>query len=219
LLATISAHTRNRIKRLLFRTLAVKQTLGSRAGNAVLLTFDDGPHADVTPGVLERLERHGVRAAFFVVGKRIRRAPDLLPQIVRAGHTLGNHTFAHVLDRSLGLKGYIQDIGKCQVLVESLTGIAPRLFRPPQGRTTFGSLAAPMLLGLKTVRWSVDPQDWRLRQAAEARALGERLVGKIGAGDIVLLHDDNPCVLTVLDVLLPGLIERGFDLRSGVSLL
>lgn len=213
------AHGRNQIKRLLLRALAVKQTLGRRAGDAVLLTFDDGPHADVTPGVLERLEQHCVRAAFFVVGKRIRRAPALLSRIVAAGHTLGNHTYSHELDRPPGIHAYFQDIAKCQALVEALTGIAPRLFRPPQGRTTLASLAAPKLLGLKTVCWSVDPQDWRLRRAEDAQALGARLAAEVGPGDIVLLHDDNPCVLTVLDVLLPALAERRVDLRSGVSML
>jgi peptidoglycan-N-acetylglucosamine deacetylase len=219
LVVTPWAHFRSQSKRLLLRALAVKQTLGRRAGKAVLLTFDDGPRADVTPGVLDRLERYAARAVFFAVGKRIRHAPALLPQIVAAGHTLGNHTFSHVLDRPVGLRAYLQDIAKCQALVESLTGIAPRLFRPPQGRTTFASLAAPKLLGLRTVCWSVDLHDWRLRQAEDARALGIRLAGVVGPGDIVLLHDDNPCVLTVLDVLLPALAERGLDLHSGVSVL
>jgi peptidoglycan/xylan/chitin deacetylase (PgdA/CDA1 family) len=185
----------------------------------VLLTFDDGPHAEVTPAVLDRLKRFDAHAAFFVVGERIAHAPSVLERMRAEGHLIGNHTYSHPLGRPPGLAAYLHDISRCQDAVHQQLGERPTLFRPPQGRISLGSVAAPRWLGLQTIYWSIDPADWRLRTRRAARAVGRRLTGEVGAGDIVLLHDDNPCVLTVLDVLLPALAEYGCDLGCGVEML
>ncbi len=204
------------LKHTLFRALAVVRKLGKSAGNAVLLTFDDGPDPEVTRAVLERLKKHHARAIFFVVGRRIRRAPELLETILEHGHLLGNHTYEHPRGGKQSWRAHVNDVVKCQELVERLTGWPPVWFRPPLGRTTVGSLLAPKWLGLRTMYWSVDCSDWQLRDEADAHAAGAELAARVGPGDIVLLHDDNPCVLTVLDHLLPALAARGCDLSRAV---
>ena len=82
--------------------------------DSVLLTFDDGPHPEGTPAVLEVLQRYGARAVFFVVGSRVPRAPEMLQRIAAAGHVLGNHSHAHPLGRQFGLRDYRRDIDACQ---------------------------------------------------------------------------------------------------------
>jgi peptidoglycan/xylan/chitin deacetylase (PgdA/CDA1 family) len=186
---------------------------------SVLLTFDDGPDPNVTPGVLDRLKAFEARAVFFVVGSRIPNAPHLLQRIVDEGHLLGNHTFMHQLDRDPDPVTYYRDVQKCQQAIAELVGQEPRLFRAPMGRSSAGALFAPRLLNLRQVLWSADSQDWRLRSAEGAAAAAERLCAEVSAGDIVLMHDDNPWVLTVLDTLLPHLRARGFDLGRAVSTL
>jgi peptidoglycan-N-acetylglucosamine deacetylase len=182
----------------------------------VLLTFDDGPSEKVTPGVLDRLSQYGARAVFFLVGKRIGSSGWLVNRIVSDGHLIGNHTYSHPLGVDPFLPAYVRDVRRCQELLGEITGEPPRLFRSPMGRSSIGALLAPRILGLRHILWSRDVADWSLRDDANARLAGERLARSVKAGDIVLLHDDNPCVLALLDVLLPALTMQGFDLASGL---
>lgn len=184
---------------------------------SVLLTFDDGPDPDVTPGVLDRLSAYEARAVFFVVGNRISKAPQLLRRILDEGHLLGNHTFTHRLDRDPDPVTYYCDVQRCQQAIEELVGQRPRLFRAPMGRSSAGALIAPRLLKLRQVLWSLDSEDWNLRSEEAAVACGKRLCGSVAGGDIVLLHDDNPNVLKVLDVLLPNLKTQELDLAHGIE--
>lgn len=184
-----------------------------RACDSLLLTFDDGPHPEVTPAVLDRLDAHGARAVFFIVGNRIERAPDLLPEIRRRGHLIGNHSYEHNGSR-LGTRGYFRDLKRCQEEVAHLTGERPRLHRPPRGRINLATLLAPPLLGLRTLHWSVEIRDLNIRSSSEARSGAEQLRRLCRPGDVVLLHDNNPHVIDVLDTALPILRHRGLDLRS-----
>jgi len=215
---------RSGAKRLIPRSLAI-QRLRRSLRPTVLLTFDDGPHSDITPGVLERLERHGARAVFFVIGRRARRARHLLTRMTSAGHVLGNHSHLHrdsyVLPRlpQVSFWSYYYDCARCQDVVARSTGTAPKLFRPPGGRMTPATMATSQLLGTRSVLWTRDVGDWRFRRSEEASAGAAELLRVVAPRDIVLLHDDNRCVLDLLDRLLPGLRSRGFDLASGVDLL
>jgi peptidoglycan/xylan/chitin deacetylase (PgdA/CDA1 family) len=208
-----------RLKRTVLRALGVVQRLPAGAADSVLLTFDDGPRADVTPRVLDRLRDHGARAVFFVVGDRIGSGGPILRRALAEGHRIGNHTYSHPLGRTPTLLPYLRDVAKCQQTVVALTGQKPTLFRPPLGSITPATLLAPRLMGLTTVRWSVDLGDWRLRTQEDAVECGERLDQATRPRDILLLHDDNPCVLAVLDCLLPLLKRRGFDLSRAAGLL
>lgn len=145
---------RNRLKRcLLPRWLAVQQ-LPIAAGASVLLTFDDGPHPRATPAILDRLSKFGARAIFFVVGSRIHRTPDMLRRISAEGHSLGNHTHTHPLDRRMNYTEYVDDLRRCQGEVFLQSGTTPRFHRPPLGTLSMASLPAPKRLGLTTLIWS-----------------------------------------------------------------
>lgn len=207
------------VKHALLRSFGVVQTLGRRLDNAVLLTFDDGPHPDVTAGVLERLHRHNARGVFFIVGNRIPKAPAMPAQIAAAGHVIGNHSFSHPLYHKMRLPDYVRDLRRCQQTLEELTGRRPHLFRPPLGRLGMADLMAPKIVGLRTIYWSVDSDDWRLRNRDSALEIGERLGRSLRSGDIVLCHDDNPYLLPMLDMLLPALTARGCDLASAAEKL
>jgi peptidoglycan/xylan/chitin deacetylase (PgdA/CDA1 family) len=204
-------------KKLMLPVCGVNYRLPERRG--LLLTFDDGPDPEVTPAVLDQLAMHGARAVFFIVGNRIHRAPHMLPRIIAEGHLIGNHTYRHWLDRVPGMMAYYHDVRECQSILKSYTGRRPTLFRPPLGSLTFGSLLAPRLAGLRTLLWSVDVEDWKLRHVDEAKRAGNQLAETTGPGDIVLLHDDNPCVVTLLKTALPRLHERHLDLGEGLRQL
>jgi len=209
---------RDTIKQLLPRSLLIRQ-LDTCATNCVMLTFDDGPHPEITPAVLDRLKAYEARAVFFIVGRRIHRVPYLLKAIQEHGHLIGNHTYIHSNGRQPWFWEYYRDLQKCQLLIEKHTGKKPELFRPAGGRISFSSLIVPKLLNLRTVSWSVEASDWRCRTGKEACKTAEYLIHLLGPGDIVLLHDDNPYVVQILDTILPVIRERRLDLRSGIESL
>jgi len=191
--------------------------LGARYRNSVLLTFDDGPDPIVTPAVLNLLREYGARAVFFIVGRRIERAPGLLLEILEQGHLIGNHSYLHANGAQPGFREYRADLLRCQEAIAGLTRRRPRLFRPPLGRISPTTVLASQLVRLKMILWTFDSEDWRCRSCADAEEAARRTAGEIRARDIVLFHDDNPCVLRVLDRALPSLKGKGYDLRSAIE--
>jgi peptidoglycan/xylan/chitin deacetylase (PgdA/CDA1 family) len=203
------------------KSLAVRQTLPASV-DSVLLTFDDGPHPEGTPAVLDVLRRFDARAVFFVVGHRIPRAPEMLRPILDEGHTLGNHSFAHPLDRQFGMRKYIRDVTQCQDVIADLTGVRPTLFRPPLGHLSPASIVGPRLLGLRPVLWSIDSGDWQLRTPEDVAGPADRLRAALSnrpLREIVLLHDERTLTARLLERVLPDLVSRGVDLRPDVTRL
>jgi peptidoglycan/xylan/chitin deacetylase (PgdA/CDA1 family) len=203
----------------MLRSIGAVTRLKPTARREILLTFDDGPHPTRTPAVLEKLHRYSARAVFFVVGNRTPLAPHVLPLIVEHGHALGNHSYHHDLDREPRPWSYWNDVRRCQDTIFELAGYRSTLYRPPLGRISLSGLLLPSVLRLRTLFWSLGCGDWRLRDDKDAVAYAKKLAAAAQPGDIILLHDDNPCVGTVLDTLLPELTRRDFDLASGVKLL
>ena len=99
---------------------------------AVYLTFDDGPVPEVTPWVLDTLDRYGVKATFFCVGDNVRRNPELFEEIRRRGHSVGNHTMNHLQGAHVSTRAYLLNVFKAHELIQS------SLFRPPHGLLRWG---------------------------------------------------------------------------------
>jgi peptidoglycan/xylan/chitin deacetylase (PgdA/CDA1 family) len=190
------------------------------AGSAaeVALTFDDGPDPEVTPRVLDLLDGAGMRASFFVIGRRARAHAGLTAEIARRGHRVENHTDTHPHLFACYPAGLLRrEIEGAQSAVAAATGRRPRLFRAPAG------LRNPLLdwvlhrAGLRLVSWTRRGFDAVDRDPA---AIARRLLAGLVPGDILLLHDGraaarpagNPVVLEVLPRLLDALARRG--LRS-----
>jgi peptidoglycan/xylan/chitin deacetylase (PgdA/CDA1 family) len=197
--------------------------LDDRFTNTILLTFDDGPHPESTPAVLRLLREYNARAIFFVVGARIERAPHLLKRILDEGHALGNHSYSHPLGRQPWLGPYLKDLLKCQRSVEELTGERPKFYRPPLGKFSLTGIVAPKVLGLTTMLWSVDANDWGLKSGAAARSAADRLAERLAANpsrnDIVLMHDDHPYIAPILERVLPQLARQNRDLSSALDVI
>lgn len=190
------------------------------AGNhAILLTFDDGPHPDFTPRILDLLEIHRVRACFFVIGRMAEAYPELLRETIRRGHGIANHTYSHSSSDRLGLGAYAADVRCCQEVIRRITGVEARLFRPPRGRISAAGTLAACRIGARQVFWSNEGGECGVAQHETAQVIGERLAASLRGGDIVLLHDDAEKTSIVLEHILPLLSARGFDLTTGLSLL
>lgn len=186
---------------------AITQTCGPRQGNARYLSFDDGPHPEYTPRLLDLLARHGARASFFVVGRHAECQPAIVERIVREGHLLGNHSWNHLHFAQLPLGEQLVELERTDALLHRFDGRARHRVRPPQGL-----LPLPLLWHLAWRRrsiayWSYDSLDYRLQTTAELVARLRRQPPQ--AGDIVLLHDDHAHTCEALDELLPQWVADG----------
>ena len=195
----------------------VRQKLDCRG--SVLFTFDDGPHPEITPRVLDVLDRYGAKGLFFVPGVRIPRAPELLREILRRGHGLGNHSFQH-RDASL-LAGHeiTADLCQCRREIQQITGFFTRVYRPPKGIVTTGALRAAWKTEHSIVRWSLDSGEYSSLRKGSSADLAQNVLAKIHDRAIILSHDDVPAVPGYLEAVLPRLLDRGIDLNRGLESL
>ena len=156
-------------------------------GIGVGLTFDDGPHREGTPAVLGVLERAGATATFFLVGEQVERNPGLAAEIMAAGHELGLHCHRHRNLLWLTPGQLRDDLRRALEAIGSATGAAPRLYRPPYGIFNAASFRIVGSLGCEPVLWTRDGRDWA--PEATSRSIADRVTRRLGAGDVLLLHD------------------------------
>lgn len=156
---------------------------------AVALTFDDGPHPQGTPAVLEALEVHGARATFFLAGEQVERFPAVASEIVAAGHQVALHCYRHRNLLRLGPVAVQVDLERGLEAVVEATGVYPALWRPPYGVLTGPSLLLSARLGLETVLWTRWGRDWQRR--ATAATIARKVSTGVVASDVLLLHDSD----------------------------
>lgn len=176
----------------------------------VALTFDDGPHPRFTKEILEILEEYGITATFFIIGVNAENYPDSLKMIVDSGCEIGNHTYSHTRIDKMSENELENEILKCQEVLYSMTGVRPKLFRPPQGRVPNSLLSVSERLGYDVILWSIDTLDWSHNPPNNICAsVKNNLVG----GDIILMHDYISGKNTTCDALrrlIPELLSKGY---------
>jgi peptidoglycan/xylan/chitin deacetylase (PgdA/CDA1 family) len=160
----------------------------------IALTFDDGPNDAATPELLDVLARHGVRATFFSIGNFVRQRPEITRAVVAAGHLLGNHTMSHPKLSMEPAARVRQELADCSAVLEDLTGVAVKFFRPPFGARRPVVLRIARELGLVPVTWNVTGYDWNpigadgiLKNLDAGIARNRRR----GCGSNLLLHDGS----------------------------
>jgi peptidoglycan/xylan/chitin deacetylase (PgdA/CDA1 family) len=153
----------------------------------VALTFDDGPHPQGTPAVLEALREAGATATFFLAGEQVVRRPSLAAEIVSAGHRVELHCHRHRNLLRLTVGEFLEDAERARAAIEEASGQAVSDYRPPYGIFSGSTLRAVHRRGWRPVLWSRWGKDWRRNATAES--IARRSSSGIGAGDIVLLHD------------------------------
>jgi peptidoglycan/xylan/chitin deacetylase (PgdA/CDA1 family) len=181
--------------------------------DCVALTFDDGPDPVDTPKLLDLLREKGVKATFFVVGKRADQYPEIVRRAWAEGHLVANHTWSHYsLFCFLTPWRLRTEIERGTESVRRSCGFRPRFFRSPVGQRH--PLLGPYLkdAGLEYVSWTIRTLD---RRASDSNVLAQRILDKAASGDIILLHDHRPGGAQVMLDALPRVIDelrqRGFD--------
>jgi peptidoglycan/xylan/chitin deacetylase (PgdA/CDA1 family) len=170
----------------LCRALGIARRL-DLAPRAVGLTFDDGPHPEGTPAVLDALAAAGAQATFFVVGEQLRAHPAVAREIVAAGHRLAVHGDRHLCTSLRTPRALRADLDRCAALVEELSGTATTRYRPPFGIFSPLALAEARRRGWTPLLWSAWGRDWRAD--ATAAAIADRATRSLTPGDVILLHD------------------------------
>ena len=178
------------------------------SGNYIAITFDDGPHPQNTPRLLDMLAQRNIKATFYVIGRSVDLHPEVLRRTVAEGHEIGNHSHTHRLLSKLGDTEVRQEMQRCQDAIGRAAGVRPRTMRPPYG----GLLQRQRELihdefGYPTILWSVDPLDWKRPGPS---VVASRILSATTAGGIVLAHDLHSQTVDAMPATLDGLLKRGF---------
>jgi peptidoglycan/xylan/chitin deacetylase (PgdA/CDA1 family) len=188
----------------------------SRGTKQLALTYDDGPNDPHTFHLLEILARHNVRGTFFVIGRYVQQRPDIVRQLIQAGHVVGNHTFTHPLLTFQSAGDVRKELTDCRSAIQDAIGEHSNLFRPPFGGRRPAVLRVARELGLEPIMWNVTGYEWTAPPAAEI----ERKVEKqMRGGDVILLHDgghkqmgaDRSQTVLATDHLISRYRSEGYD--------
>jgi peptidoglycan/xylan/chitin deacetylase (PgdA/CDA1 family) len=195
--------------------LDLPRRLPDRPG--VALSFDDGPHPEGTPAVLEILAAARLRAIFFLIGEQVERRPELAARIHAAGHVVALHGYRHRLQLRLRRLEAAADLERGSGVIEDAVGIRPLWHRPPYGIYSPSGLAAARASGLRPLLWSRWGKDWRRFTTPER--IAERATRDLGSGDVILLHDadfyssrdSHRRTIQALPRIIAELNQRGLD--------
>lgn len=187
------------------------------APGGVVLTFDDGPHPEGTPAVLEILARSRLRAAFFLVGEQVERRPTLAAEIAGAGHVVGLHGHRHRLQLRLRPEEVREDLARGAAAIAAAIGRGPAWHRPPYGVYSPAGLTAARAAGMKPLLWSRWGKDWR--KLTTPRRIAARATRELAPGDVILLHDadfysargSHRRTAAALPMIISELKRRGLD--------
>lgn len=165
--------------------LELPRTLSSPAG--VALTFDDGPHPEGTPQILDILAAHHAKATFFVVGEQVKKRPELARRILEEGHLIALHAHRHRLQLRLSAQQLNDDYERGIAAIQDATNHTPTLHRPPFGIYSPAGLEAAKANHLQPLLWSTWGKDWRKFTTPDR--IANRVIKDLTQGGVVLLHD------------------------------
>ncbi len=174
---------------------------------AVYLTFDDGPIPEVTPFVLDVLDRYGIKATFFMVGDNVRKHPDVFEMVKARGHRIGNHSFNHIGGLPRGINSYIRNVHKANILLQT------DLFRPPRGWMKWEQYMA-MRHNYKIVMWDLVTRDYS--KHLNAKDVVNNVKRYARNGSIITFHDSLKSIdklRTALPESIEWLISQGYKFK------
>lgn len=173
----------------------------------VAFTFDDGPNYN-TNKVIDLLTKYNVTATFFVMGKNIKGNEKIIEKMYNSNMEIGNHTFNHLLLTRYNKEKIKEEITKTNNLIFDITGNYPTLLR-----TSYGSVNKIIRqnANMPIIIWNIDTLDWKYKNSNK---IADKILNKVKDGDIILMHDIYKSTLNSLDIVIPELLERGYQIVS-----
>lgn len=173
------------------------------------LTYDDGPSAHATPRILAALEKYNSRATFFMVGKQAEKRMDVVKKMEELGCEVANHTYDHTLMTKVPPEELASQLARTNQVVSDACGISPVLMRPCGGARSEAGMNIVGAISMPAVLWSIDTLDWKTR---DAQTTIQTVLEQAKDGDIILMHDLYDTTADASEVLIPELVNRGFQL-------
>lgn len=170
------------------------------------LTYDDGPHTPVGNRIMDIMAQYGQKCTFFMVGDRVSSRAAEVQRMAAEGHELANHTYSHVYLNKVGADTIRSQVDKCNTVIAQTAGVTPTVMRLPGGnknQTVLSNVNMPIIL------WNIDTRDWATRNAEKTKAA---VIGKVKSGDIVLMHELYDSTADATSVIVPTLVEQGYQL-------
>jgi len=181
------------------------------------MTFDDGPHPELTPKLLDILKERGIKATFYVIGRSAAQYPEIMKRMIDEGHEVGNHTWTHPWLTRISTSRVKSEMSQTADIIEKTTGRRAATMRPPYGaiNTRLRQLFTDEL-DLPVVMWSVDPLDWRRPGSS---VVASRLVNGAHPGAILLAHDIHPGTISAMPSAFDQLTAKGYRFVTVSELL
>jgi peptidoglycan-N-acetylglucosamine deacetylase len=177
----------------------------SRGSRQIALTFDDGPNDPHTLKLLEVLSKHNVHATFFLIGRYVRQRPNIVAELAKQGHVIGNHTFTHPLLTFQASTRIREEIVQCGNAINEAVGEHSNLFRPPWGGRRPVVFRIVRQLGLEPVMWNITGYDWK---APSPEFIEQKVTPRVRGGDVILLHDGGHASFGTDRLATVGAVER-----------
>lgn len=196
-----------------FGRTRLRELLKDKRG--VVLTFDDGPHPNTTPHILDILKKRNLKATFFVLGCQVDKYPEIIKRIHDEGHIIGNHTYGHKNLTQLKPAAIKKEIESTNSLIEKITGEKPQYMRPPYGAVNQSVKSAIKEEGMSMVLWTVDTRDWHSKNEQKIlKEVDRQLCISKGnyIGGTILMHDIYPSTVKALDVVLDKLAVNDYKI-------
>ncbi|VGO17560.1 Peptidoglycan-N-acetylglucosamine deacetylase [Pontiella desulfatans] len=184
----------------------------------VAMTFDDGPHPDHTPALLDILAERNLRATFYLVGSNAQQFPEIVRRMINEGHEIGNHSMTHDRLTDLTDEGVVAEMLGCRDAVVAAATLSPVTMRPPYGAVDNNIRNLVLTeFGYPTVLWDVDPRDWDM--AVSDEQVVDTILTESDHGEIILTHDIHARTIAVMPEILDGLLVQGFSFVTVTELL
>ena len=180
------------------------------------ISFDAAWGRANTEGILDILDQYDVKTTFFLVGFWAEKHPDLVAELTRRGHEIGNHSATHPHMASLTEGQIREELRRCSDLVKSITGTPTTLFRPPYGEYNDSVVRVSRQEGYECVQWNVDSLDWKNISSED---MVRRCTKDVNPGDIVLFHNDSKYILEALPAILEYYTQKGYKIIPVSQLL
>ena len=187
-----------------------------REDKVISVTFDASWGGDKTLAILDLLDQYNAKATFFLVGIWVDKYPELVQEIARRGHEIGNHSDSHAHFTQISDAQIRQELKDCSDKIEALTGTRPTLFRPPYGDYNSKVITVVRDAGYEAVQWSIDSLDWKNRGVSD---LVKRATNNVQKGDIILFHNDSQYIVEALPAILQHYQAQGFTMIPAKDIL